>query len=63
MQGRGPEACGNEEKISQGPEHLDSYFTKLQALCLEASAQDENRAIYETVRMALPDFTIPPTPI
>ncbi|XP_044271202.1 myelin transcription factor 1 isoform X3 [Tribolium madens] len=50
------------EKIGQ--ENFDSYLTKLQTLCTpEGYCSDENRPLYETVKCALQDFTVLPTPI
>ncbi|XP_057652625.1 myelin transcription factor 1 isoform X1 [Diorhabda carinulata] len=55
--------CGNvPEKIGQ--ENFDSYLSKLQTLCTpEGYCSDENRPLYETVKSALQDFTVLPTPI
>lgn len=45
-------------------DNFDSYLTKLQTLCSpEGYCPDENRPIYETVKNALQDFTVLPTPI
>ncbi|XP_043479047.1 uncharacterized protein LOC122509236 isoform X3 [Leptopilina heterotoma] len=54
---------GPPEKI--GHEHFDSYLTKLQTLCTADGycADDSQRPIYETVKTALQDFTVLPTPI
>lgn len=50
------------EKIGQ--ENFDSYLSKLQTLCTpEGYCTDENRPLYETVKSALQDFTVLPTPI
>ncbi|KAJ8914551.1 hypothetical protein NQ315_010015 [Exocentrus adspersus] len=50
------------EKIGQ--ENFDSYLSKLQTLCTpEGYCSDENRPLYETVKCALQDFTVLPTPI
>ncbi|XP_050313108.1 myelin transcription factor 1 isoform X2 [Anthonomus grandis grandis] len=49
------------EKIGQ--ENFDSYLTKLQTLCTPEGYCDENRPLYETVKCALQDFTVLPTPI
>lgn len=52
------------EKIGQ--ENFDSYLSKLQTLCTPDGPycpSDENRPIYETVKCALQDFTVLPTPI
>ncbi|CAH1155935.1 unnamed protein product [Phaedon cochleariae] len=57
-------AGGHPEKIGQ--ENFDSYFSKLQTLCAPAAdgyCADDNRPIYETVKCALQDFTVLPTPI
>ncbi|XP_023318687.1 uncharacterized protein LOC106656492 isoform X1 [Trichogramma pretiosum] len=61
------------EKILGHHENLDSYLTKLQTLCTSsdgycgASANDEplhhQRPMYDTVKTALQDFTVLPTPI
>ncbi|XP_030768395.1 myelin transcription factor 1-like protein [Sitophilus oryzae] len=51
-----------QEKIGQ--ENFDSYLSKLQTLCTpEGYCTDENRPLYETVKCALQDFTVLPTPI
>jgi len=54
---------GPQEKI--GHENFDSYLTKLQTLCTADGycADESNRPIYETVKTALQDFTVLPTPI
>jgi hypothetical protein len=44
-------------------ENFDSYLSKLQSLCADGYSPDENRPIYETVKSALQDFTVLPTPI
>lgn len=50
------------EKIGQ--ENFDSYLSKLQTLCTpDGYCSDENRPIYESVKCALQDFTVLPTPI
>lgn len=47
-----------------GHENFDSYLSKLQTLCAPDSyCAEENRPIYETVKSALQDFTVLPTPI
>ncbi|KAG5878993.1 hypothetical protein JTB14_026797 [Gonioctena quinquepunctata] len=51
-----------QEKVGQ--ENFDSYLSKLQTLCApEGYCSDENRPLYETVKCALQDFTVLPTPI
>lgn len=53
---------GPPEKM--GHENFDSYLTKLQTLCgPDGYCADENRPTYETVKTALQDFTVLPTPI
>ncbi|XP_063973790.1 uncharacterized protein LOC135160765 isoform X4 [Diachasmimorpha longicaudata] len=54
---------GPPEKM--GHENFDSYLTKLQTLCTpDGYCTDEaNRPTYETVKTALQDFTVLPTPI
>ena len=54
---------GGPEKM--GHENFDSYLTKLQTLCTADGycADDGQRPIYETVKTALQDFTVLPTPI
>ncbi|XP_017770794.1 PREDICTED: myelin transcription factor 1 isoform X2 [Nicrophorus vespilloides] len=55
-------AVPTPEKIGQ--ENFDSYLTKLQTLCTpETYCNEENRPLYETVKCALQDFTVLPTPI
>lgn len=50
--------------VKPAHENFDSYLTKLQTLCSpEGYCPDENRPIYETVKNALQDFTVLPTPI
>ncbi|XP_064210937.1 suppression of tumorigenicity 18 protein isoform X2 [Tribolium castaneum] len=58
-----PGGAPTPEKIGQ--ENFDSYLTKLQTLCTpsEGYCSDENRPLYETVKCALQDFTVLPTPI
>ena len=47
-----------------GHENFDSYLSKLQSLCTPDGYPDpENRPMYETVKSALQDFTVLPTPI
>lgn len=56
-------SCMPGEKV--GAENFDSYLSKLQSLCTPADGYcpEENRPIYETVKSALQDFTVLPTPI
>ncbi|KAF7285615.1 hypothetical protein GWI33_010406 [Rhynchophorus ferrugineus] len=63
LPGGGATAAANQqEKIGQ--ENFDSYLSKLQTLCTpEGYCTDENRPLYETVKCALQDFTVLPTPI
>lgn len=45
-------------------DNFDSYLTKLQTLCSpDGYCPDENRPIYDSVKNALQDFTVLPTPI
>lgn len=45
-------------------DNFDSYLTKLQTLCYpDGYCPEENRPIYETVKNALQEFTVLPTPI
>lgn len=54
--------AGPPEKMAN--EHFDSYLSKLQSLCTpDGYCSEENRPIYESVRSALQDFTVLPTPI
>ena len=48
-----------------GHENFDSYLSKLQSLCTPDGycPDPENRPMYETVKSALQDFTVLPTPI
>ncbi|CAG9861859.1 unnamed protein product [Phyllotreta striolata] len=58
----GVPAAATPEKIGQ--ENFDSYLSKLQTLCTpDGYCTDENRPLYETVKSALQDFTVLPTPI
>ncbi|XP_031779729.1 uncharacterized protein LOC100122454 isoform X3 [Nasonia vitripennis] len=60
----GPAGVVAPEKM--GHENFDSYLTKLQTLCTAdgyCTADDGQRPIYETVKTALQDFTVLPTPI
>jgi hypothetical protein len=52
-----------QEKL--GHENFDTYLSKLQTLCTpDGYCSDEsNRPLYETVKSALQDFTVLPTPI
>ncbi|KAL1494244.1 hypothetical protein ABEB36_009867 [Hypothenemus hampei] len=60
--GGGGGGGGQPEKIGQ--ENFDSYLSKLQTLCTpDGYCNDENRPLYETVKCALQDFTVLPTPI
>jgi hypothetical protein len=54
---------GGQEKL--GHENFDTYLSKLQTLCTpDGYCSDEsNRPLYETVKSALQDFTVLPTPI
>lgn len=59
-------AGGPPEKM--GHDNFDSYLSRLQTLCgsgVEGSAycDENNRPLYETVKSALQDFTVLPTPI
>ncbi|XP_063377890.1 myelin transcription factor 1-like protein isoform X8 [Cydia fagiglandana] len=59
-------AAGGPPPPPDKPAHdnFDSYLTKLQTLCSpDGYCPDENRPIYETVKNALQDFTVLPTPI
>ncbi|XP_066247912.1 myelin transcription factor 1 isoform X1 [Euwallacea similis] len=57
-----PGGAAQQEKLGQ--ENFDSYLSKLQTLCTpEGYCSDENRPLYETVKCALQDFTVLPTPI
>lgn len=59
-----PNAPGGQQD-KMGHENFDSYLTKLQTLCTaDGYCTDETqRPIYETVKTALQDFTVLPTPI
>lgn len=59
-----PNASGAPQE-KMGHENFDSYFTKLQTLCTADGycADETQRPIYETVKTALQDFTVLPTPI
>jgi hypothetical protein len=59
----GPGAVVAPEKMAH--ENFDSYFTKLQTLCTTDGycADDGQRPTYDTVKTALQDFTVLPTPI
>jgi len=54
---------GGQEKLAH--ENFDTYLSKLQTLCTpDGYCSDEsNRPLYETVKSALQDFTVLPTPI
>uniref|UniRef100_A0A1B6DL48 Myelin transcription factor 1 domain-containing protein n=1 Tax=Clastoptera arizonana TaxID=38151 RepID=A0A1B6DL48_9HEMI len=58
---------GPPEKM--GHENFDSYLSKLQTLCgtngegTGVFCDENNRPLYETVKSALQDFTVLPTPI
>jgi len=59
-------AGGPPEKM--GHDNFDSYLSRLQTLCgsgVEGSGycDENNRPLYETVKSALQDFTVLPTPI
>lgn len=62
----GSSGGGTPEKM--GHENFDSYLSKLQTLCGSGSdsggyCDENNRPLYETVKSALQDFTVLPTPI
>lgn len=45
-------------------ENFDNYLSKLQSLCTpDGYYTEENRPTYDSVRSALQDFTVLPTPI
>ncbi|CAL4123021.1 unnamed protein product, partial [Meganyctiphanes norvegica] len=48
------------ERISH--DNFDSYLSKIHSLCTDNYC-DDSRPMYDTVRSALHDFTVPPTPI
>lgn len=54
---------GTQEKPTH--ENLDNYLSKLQTLCTADGycTDDTQRPLYETVKSALQDFTLLPTPI
>ncbi|CAH1122664.1 unnamed protein product [Ceutorhynchus assimilis] len=55
---------GSTQPDKIGHENFDSYLSKLQTLCTpDGYCSDENRPLYETVKCALQDFTVLPTPI
>lgn len=57
-----PNGSTAPEKMNH--ENFDSYLSKLQTLCTpDGYCTEENRPIYETVKSALQDFTVLPTPI
>ncbi|KAK4300442.1 hypothetical protein Pmani_027352, partial [Petrolisthes manimaculis] len=43
-------------------DNFDSYLSKIHSLCTDNYC-DDNRPLYDSVRSALHDFTVPPTPI
>ena len=43
-------------------ENFDSYLSKIHSLCTDNYC-DDTKPIYDSVRSALHDFTVPPTPI
>lgn len=48
------------ERLSH--DNFDSYLSKIHSLCTDNYC-DDNRPLYDSVRSALHDFTVPPTPI
>lgn len=55
---------GTAQVEKLGQDNFDSYLSKLQTLCTpDGYCSDENRPLYETVKCALQDFTVLPTPI
>uniref|UniRef100_A0A1B6FIR8 Uncharacterized protein n=3 Tax=Proconiini TaxID=565685 RepID=A0A1B6FIR8_9HEMI len=59
-------AGGPPEKM--GHDNFDSYLSRLQTLCGSGVdgpgyCDENNRPLYETVKSALQDFTVLPTPI
>lgn len=56
-----PNGCPPEKMAH---ENFDNYLSKLQSLCTpDGCYAEENRPIYDSVRSALQDFTVLPTPI
>ncbi|XP_042210332.1 myelin transcription factor 1-like isoform X3 [Homarus americanus] len=45
-----------------GHDNFDSYLSKIHSLCTDNYCED-SRPLYDSVRSALHDFTVPPTPI
>ena len=45
------------------PPAFDSYFTRLHGMYGDGGATEEYRPIYETMKAAIHDFTVMPTPI
>ncbi|KAK3850367.1 hypothetical protein Pcinc_042924, partial [Petrolisthes cinctipes] len=43
-------------------DNFDSYLSKIHSLCTDNYC-DDNRPLYDSVRSALHDFSVPPTPI
>lgn len=60
-----PNAPGGAHQEKMSHENFDSYLTKLQTLYTPDGycADESNRPIYESVKTALQDFTVLPTPI
>ncbi|XP_069960898.1 serine-rich adhesin for platelets [Cherax quadricarinatus] len=50
----------NNDRI--GHDNFDSYLSKIHSLCTDNYCED-SRPLYDSVRSALHDFTVPPTPI
>lgn len=53
-------AAPPNERLSH--DNFDSYLSKIHSLCADNYC-DDNRPLYDSVRSALHDFTVPPTPI
>lgn len=64
-----PNGSGSGPPEKMGHENFDSYLSKLQTLCSSGGesapgyCDENNRPLYETVKSALQDFTVLPTPI
>jgi hypothetical protein len=63
----GGEHCGQQHSANEKGVHdnFDSYLSKLQSMCAptDTYCPEESRPIYDSVKSALQDFTVLPTPI
>ena len=57
-----PPQAGPNGLATPHHDNFDSYLSKIHSLCTDNYCDDQ-RPLYDSVRSALHDFTVPPTPI